>query len=166
MKQIRKSVFETNSSSVHAIVIHTDETIDLSEVTTITFSFDEFGWSNDKYYSIQNKADYLWTGINSYYNYSTMLDIKDRIESWFYEDKISCNFSEEIENIPWSQGYIDHSEDLGEFLTWILESKENLYQFLFTSGSFVETGNDNGENSRPYEGLRMQNVDGYLVFVK
>lgn len=166
MKQIRKGVFETNSSSVHAIVIHTDETIDLSEVTTVNFSFDEFGWSRDKYYSIQNKADYLWTAINSYYNYSTVLDIKDRIESWFYEDNISCNFSEEIENIPWSQGYIDHSEDLGEFLTWILESKENFYQFLFTSDSFVETGNDNGEDSRPYEGLRMQNVDGYLVFVK
>lgn len=59
MKQIRKSVFETNSSSVHAIVIHTDETIDLSEVTTVNFSFDEFGWSNDKYYTVQNKADYL-----------------------------------------------------------------------------------------------------------
>lgn len=95
-----------------------------------------------------------------------MLNIKDRIENWFYEDKIGCNFSEEIENRYWPQGFIDHSEDLGEFLTWILESKENLYQFLFTSGSFVETGNDNGENSQPYEGLRMQNVDGYLVFVK
>jgi len=46
MKQIRKSVFETNSSSVHAIVIHTNEIIDLSEVTAINFSFDEFGWSN------------------------------------------------------------------------------------------------------------------------
>ena len=166
MKQIRKSVFETNSSSVHAIVIHTDEAIDLSEVTTINFSFDEFGWSNDKYYSVQNKANYLWTGINSYYNYSTVLDIKDRIESWFYEDKISCNFSEEIENRYWPQGFIDHSEDLDEFLNWVLESKENLYQFLFTSGSFVETGNDNSEDSQPYEGLRMRNVDGYLVFVK
>ena len=166
MKQIRKGFFETNSSSVHAIVINNCEPYDLSNIKAVNFSFGEFGWRKEMYKDLESRADYLWTGINHFYEEDKIVEIKKKLLDWFEEDNIVATFRKEICGAFWETGYIDHCKDLGKFLNWVLENKDNLYQYLFAEKNFIQTGNDNGEDSQPYEGLRMRNVDDYLVFVK
>lgn len=60
--QIRKGVFETNSSSTHAIVIKNDSTIN-TYPEKVEFKLGEFGWEYDNYNDVETKASYLWTAI-------------------------------------------------------------------------------------------------------
>ena len=58
MKQIRKGVFETNSSSTHSICIAKDAELTIPQ--SLHFSFGEFGWECDTLYSVSEKASYLY----------------------------------------------------------------------------------------------------------
>lgn len=63
--QIRMGVFETNSSSTHAICI-TKKKDNYKIPKHIDFEFGEFGWECDEYSDICNKASYLITAIFSF----------------------------------------------------------------------------------------------------
>ena len=68
MIQIRQGVFETNSSSTHAISIckyHSN--VELPEVVKFE-SNQDFGWEFEKYTDIYSKANYLWLAICYMYN--------------------------------------------------------------------------------------------------
>lgn len=64
-RQIRKSVFETNSSSTHAICI-TKKKDNYKIPKHIDFEFGEFGWMYEEYSDTHNKASYLITAIFSF----------------------------------------------------------------------------------------------------
>lgn len=68
-------------------------------------------------------------GIEKSYNYS----------AWYPYDynKGKCRFSDWL--------YIDHGEDLGEFVNYVMSDKNHLYNYLFGVKSFIETGNDNDD---------------------
>jgi len=63
-QQIRKNIFETNSSSMHAIVV-TNSKPDTEDFKyrTLEFKVGEFGWEHIRYYDPDAKASYLWTII-------------------------------------------------------------------------------------------------------
>ena len=65
MKQVRNGVFETNSSSVHAISIDSSgrepSQFQLNEHGKIEISFGSFGRESRTYYSQYNKLSYLMT---------------------------------------------------------------------------------------------------------
>ena len=64
MKTIRKGIFETNSSSVHTLVIaHDNPEI---PITKLYFSLGEFGWGPELLNSVEERASYLWTYIVDY----------------------------------------------------------------------------------------------------
>ena len=68
--QIRRGVFETNSSSVHSISIIKDD-FKSSLPTQFTIDCDgEFGWEADIYESPEDKAAYLYQAIVSYTTYN------------------------------------------------------------------------------------------------
>ncbi len=171
MKQIRNHCFETNSSSVHAICINVTENPVYPEC--VEFAFDDFGWTHLNYTDMSDRANYLWTALtNTYIVYGgdkelekELENIKNKIINWFEEDRIKYEFHTPAKD-SWELGYVDHSEDLEDFLNWVLECKENLYQYLFTNNSFIETGNDNTEEDYPYEGLNKRYDDDYIVFSK
>ena len=62
--QIRRNIFETNSSSVHAITI-TNKKVngDLAKYISCEFTVRNFGWEHVTYYDFNAKASYLWTII-------------------------------------------------------------------------------------------------------
>ena len=60
-RQIRKNVFETNSSSTHAICISKNN--DYKKRDYINFEIGEFGWEFDVYGDVYSKASYLITAI-------------------------------------------------------------------------------------------------------
>ena len=163
MKQIRKGVFETNSSSVHAICINNH--YDIPNVDGICFGYGEFGWQYGTLNYLSGKANYLWTGINEFYENEPdkIEEICNKIKEWFREDCIVALFEEKNEDSFWRTGYVDHCNELIDFLEWVLECKENLYSYLF-GDSLVELGNDNDEDAIPSIGNYNEKYD--RIFVK
>lgn len=139
MKKTRTGVFETNSSSTHSICIARNVEVKLPD--SIHFEFGEFGWENDTLYSVGEKASYLYTGM--YANgmeteFATIVDIlRDKGIEVTMEEKATGYFD---------QGYVDHSNDLADFLSAIIGDEDKLLNFLFSDLSFIRTGNDNDES--------------------
>ena len=163
MIKIRKSVFETNSSSIHSIAIPKScEDYKKFLQTTIYFGFDDFGWEIESV----NPANYLYTAIHAYY-----AGDKDSITNWINILKeeldkagISYEFSKAVYgSYTWdgkeysylNSGNIDHPEDLGNLFEYFLNHRDKIVPFLLDG--MVFTGNDNisedeeGSNDRDKE---------------
>lgn len=154
-KQIRQGVFETNSSSTHSICIAKDAQLELPK--ELHFEFGQFGWEESTLDSLQEKASYLYTGLianERHDDVAKMIQIlKDKgievtAEEPEYENKSYTNSEGKLveyrsaDNI----GYVDHSDDMTEFLNAVMEDEGKLMRFLFTPLSFIKTGNDNDES--------------------
>lgn len=141
MKQIRRNVFETNSSSTHSICI-SKKPVTIGKC--IHFSIGEYGWEND----CVSTASYLYTAILEQDNCDELLDKLKRILDKY---SIEYNFDEPIYHVcddgyKWLEyGYIDHSYELREFLSIILSDEDMLMRYLF-GDSCVYTGNDNQDD--------------------
>lgn len=150
--QIRRGVFETNSSSTHCISIVCGGA-NLSEkegMDCLEFKLGEFGWEWENYHSPEDKASYLWTAI-IHLNFPGERDYKadsERISKWLGEEGIEAIFDDT--KCSWNNeyfgGYVDHTEDLLPFIEYVLESKEHLLNFLFDWDSCIRTGNDNDDD--------------------
>ena len=142
MKQIRRNVFETNSSSTHSIAI-SKKPVTIGKF--IHFGIGEFGWEN----GCANPADYLYTAILEQNNHNELLDkLKEILDKY----SIEYEFHEPLwhkssygDGVWLEYGYIDHSYELGEFLDTILSDEDLLMRYLF-GDSTVYTGNDNQDD--------------------
>lgn len=144
MKTIRKSIFETNSSSSHTIALNTEcelyDTIILDENDCITLTGGEFGGEWEKYNDSMTKANYLAIYAFRYSDNPEHLEmLKDVI-------KLQTGAKEvEIDTESMEDSYIDHQslEDqcLMDLLD-VLSSKENIRNFIFNPKSILYTGND------------------------
>lgn len=145
---VRKSIFETNSSSVHAICISKKNPRKLPK--KIIFRTGQYGWGKE----YRGTAGYLYTALivlDSFCQYEEKLkEILDK-NSIEYEFDKSERFS-----------YIDHAEDLREFLKMIFSDEDMLLRFLCSEDSYVETGNDNDEYSFPETNLDKTKYDVYV----
>ena len=137
-RQIRSNVFETNSSSTHSIAI-SKKPVTIGKY--IYFGIGEFGWEND----CVNTANYLYTAILEQDKADELLaqlkSILDNysIEYEFEEPKYMIGMS----GYKWlDYGYVDHSNELREFLDAIFSNEDLLMRYLFGNSS-VYTGNDN-----------------------
>lgn len=137
--QIRKGVFETNSSSTHAINIfrgYNEKNIPES----IVVRPGEFGWECDTYYDFENKLSYLYT-------WCLNLMGKDEAEYKITQalNNLGVKEVEFGECSDWyEEGYIDHSEELySKDLNTIFENYFG--DFIFGDSSYIETGNDNSD---------------------
>lgn len=141
-RQIRSSVFETNSSSTHSIAISKSPVVADKH---ISFGVGEFGWEN----GIADTADYLYTAILEQNNSSELLnklkEILDKhsIEYKFEEPRYEKSAYSDYEYLAY--GYIDHGYELVEFLDAVLNDEDLLMRYLF-GDSTVYTGNDNQDS--------------------
>lgn len=151
--QIRRGVFETNSSSTHSISIDTSERF-IKIPKKLVFKAGEYGWEFHRYSSAEDKASYLFTGIIDAYQKEEAEKYLDIIKEWLEEEGVEeiefpeITYSEE----GWSSKvngsdyfYVDHASELLDFLEWIFQTKDHLIRFLFSPRSFIATGNDNSD---------------------
>ena len=148
-RQIRNSVFETNSSSTHAICIAKES--DYNKTGYIDFTFGDFGWEVTTYSDLHSKASYLITAIfHSSKNYAdeklqqlkTILDDNNinydiptpEVKSWDWNGKTEYYYD--------IDGYIDHVGETHEFVNEVLSDSDKLMRYLF-GNSMIVTGNDN-----------------------
>ena len=142
-RQIRSSVFETNSSSTHSIAISkAPATIGKS----IGFNIGEFGWEND----CVNTADYLYTAILYIYSRDVAEEKIEHLKRILDKHNVLYKFEEpEYETSRWGAylkyGYIDHGAECTEFVEAVLNDEDMLMRYLF-GNSFVYTGNDNQDD--------------------
>lgn len=141
-RQIRSSVFETNSSSTHSIAISK------SPATIgkyIHFGIGEFGWENDT----ANTADYLYTAILEQDEWTVLVDkLKEVLDKYSIEytfEEPVFRFSHDGEYKWLEYGYIDHSDELADFINAIFSNEDLLMRYLF-GNSTVYTGNDNQDH--------------------
>ena len=165
-KQIRQGVFETNSSSTHTISIAKSNEFSryVPTHTVIFFSSGQFGWENEVYHSSKNKAAYLWTGIvtSGIFDAEAIEKIKNSITRILerYECMVcfqpykvgkyeTCD--REYTEFADANGYIDHSDELSEFLRAMFPDNEGtidealFLNYLFNPYSYIETSNDNSD---------------------
>lgn len=151
MRQIRKSVFETNSSSTHSICITTERDIELNiPKDALHFYCGEFGWEWRALRTTEDKASYLYSSILTVYGNKEAEEKKNVLFDMLGEDGIECVFEEPKYNqygnyVFCDNASIDHAGE-GEhkdFVESVLRNKRRLYRYLFSSQSFVLTGNDN-----------------------
>lgn len=158
--QIRRGAFETNSSSTHAINIYKKGgRYEIPE--SIVIRPGEFGWECETYNYPEDKLSYLYTWIlekcntfeqneitgnwETHCDYKLLKDyqyrLKSKLEALGVKEVIFEKCGGWHEN-----GYIDHSSSLyTDDLETILESY--FEDFVFNSASYIETGNDNSEDS-------------------
>ncbi len=144
MKQIRQGVFETNSSSTHSICIAKDAELTIPKL--LHFEFGEFGWEYNTLKSMGEKASYLYTGLFANERYVDIENIVAILTSKSID--VSCEepiYKDEDKRWAENEGYVDHSDELTEFLDAICTDEDKLMKYLFSDLSFIRTGNDNDE---------------------
>lgn len=154
-RQIRKNVFETNSSSTHAICISKENKYEKEDY--VSFRTGEFGWEFAVYKDTDDKASYLITAI-LYRNKDYADEKLKRLKELLDENDIEYDFPE-LEEKSWEyngeihycykiNGYIDHVDETEEFVNAVLSDGKSLMKYLF-GDSFIVTGNDN--SPEPYD---------------
>ena len=156
--QVRNGVFETNSSSTHAVSVCAFD-INKHEIPeTIVFETGDFGWEINNYTDVNSKASYLWTAVVSEYQYLDEEEDLIRIKAAFtkilndagvknvYFKDAGYKTSEWVDR-PYLDidGYIDHAGDLFGWANEMIEEPNLLLGYLFNDESLVSTGNDNDD---------------------
>lgn len=146
MLKIRRNVFETNSSSVHSIVICT-EPLEINYPLIAVFDIGEFGWSMEVLDDSWERASYFYTAACALRQH----DVKDEIINLLEPLGIECVFDEEnspvyttYDNYRYlDNGGIDHVDECKDFVDALMNDGEKLAKFILDDRSFVVTGNDN-----------------------
>ena len=144
MIQIRRSIFETNSSSTHSVCI-TKNNHTLIPDAACTFSNMYFGWEEKTYRDSLHKAAYLYAAMVSLAKSDQELEKwKNHIFETLEENGIKCTF-EPVKHDEYGGKClgIDHPQELERFVAMVLHNKKRLLRYLFSEESFVVTGNDN-----------------------
>lgn len=145
MKIFRSHIFETNSSSTHALVTYTGDHPDIDIPKKVSLMFGEFGWGYNTYYDTQSKLSYILTLIYSLNDkHNEILDMFCKILD---DEKIEYKLPV-VEKDEWGYediGYVDHNTEAAAWLMTLLANKQKFLNFVFDDRSYISTGNDNDE---------------------
>ena len=143
MIQVRKGVFETNSSSTHSIAIPRSCS---STISGIYFQIGEFGWE----WESVDPADYFYTALHE--TSETMAELEEKLERlkdilMDYDIEYDFAYVSCEEKNGWlsHDGYINHGYELKDLVDELLNDGDKLVRFL--SGGLVFTGNDNSDSN-------------------
>lgn len=140
MKQIRRGVFETNSSSMHSITIADKEglydTLAVQDDGTVVLHSGEFGWDEETFTDAATKAAYCWQTVME--NEGLLKMLKEVILT--QTGAIFVTMLPDNDEY-WPYGYIDHKSS-GIALD-AFKSKETLREFIFNTNSELVIDNDN-----------------------
>ena len=142
MKNIRRNVFETNSSSTHSISISESsdgilDSLPVDEDGTLHIDGGEFGWEEETYHSARSKASYCAIDTINDPKSREMLEkvLKDHTGAKSIVYHISDDW-----NDP-NYSYIDHQSAGTSFEAFA--SEHHLKMFIFNRQSSLTTDNDN-----------------------
>ena len=160
MRNIRKGVFETNSSSVHSICISNDAVKDLPGF--VKFGRQMFGREGKVYYNIEDKAAYL---------YEAIMAIEDEYKRdkywWKVQDYLTMNgiaFEKDYTGPDYTQ--IDHGDLCSIFVDAVCNDYNLLERYLFSKKTKIQCFDDEYCEYCEHEPLVESSNDEFTVFVK
>jgi hypothetical protein len=140
MKLIRKSTFETNSSSCHTVTVGSSgvfEGITPNEDNLIWVPSIDFGWGQDTFTSPSERLAYAYIYAR---DWSSNLDQ----HHMSILHKVVCEHTGADGILPEDDcGYIDHQSVESHDLHYLFADESKLKSFIFDRDSIVETDNDN-----------------------
>ena len=172
MIQIRKGMFETNSSSVHALII--SKNIDSIPDRELHISHGEWGWKQARYSDPDDKISYLCQAICDccYKEIDLMRNRIDALLSPLRERGITCIIKDDyfkFDKYGYIEGYVDHADTLcnsytrssdgkytgvfcgkGTILKTLMDDADMLIRYIFGDSTLV-TANDNDYANAPIE---------------
>ena len=155
MIYVRRSLWETNSSSVHQFTIDYDKSIDsdffkndIHVPKEIELKYIVFGWEYEDYYTIDEKVTYILACLDDLPSDSPYLKYHKILLDFLSNNGVTIK---NLDTFKFGYGktwkdpdcLVDHSYDHLMNLIPILDDQESLYRFLFLDTSFISTGNDN-----------------------
>lgn len=145
--QIREGLYETNSSSVHAMSVYTKpkEEYTVPEKIDINLADYEFGWENETYNDVDSKVAYISLLARSRTEDEQDNPLLKQIKALLLAAGVKEVNIYTKESSSWLDGYVDHSYDKFVFLVILLEKPDLFDAFIFNPQSYVETGNDNDD---------------------
>lgn len=160
-RQIRRSAFETNSSSTHTITISKKPVYEVSP--SLHFEGGEYGWDVDKLNTPIERASYLFTAIAS-------MSDRDKLVEHVREvlAKHGCQATFEEWGSGWAgNGFIDHEGRLTNLIGMLMSDEDLLMTYLF-GDACVYTYNDNMdyEDMRYSKEIDNYSEDEYLIYEK
>lgn len=144
---IRRGVFETNSSSQHALSVFKkskDTLENVPEKVELVLSQYQFGWDEDEFSSFDDKLAYLWLAAGDAEK-SDRESMQNEIKALLYAvgvKEIDIRERDEYDR-EWDWGYIDHGDEAVEFVQKLLKEPDLFYGWLFNDRSLIGTSNDN-----------------------
>lgn len=161
MFNIRNEIFETNSSSSHALCMNKNDErnyhfYDTDDEDFIIFTMGEYGWYGDDCDSPQEKLNYLLTMVvcslqaNSEAENSEVT-VKEIIESDDFKKIDECIRSNTSysgicfpqDKYDYNDGYIDHQSMYSHIDDFLNDWNVSLEDYLFSDRYFVVIRNDN-----------------------
>lgn len=182
--QKRKRVFETNSSSVHALCIYKEKPAGFVLPSEVTIGPGQFGWEHDTYSSTIDKLSYVYqmclgadeekayiaTHENAYKpdgidqlegsQVDRFVQILEDLGIRVWLDAPKCGEKRCI------TGYIDHVDDWIGVLDDFLDDTDQLIRFLFVDKSMIQTGNDNDDSCETVGTVPPKEYDHYDIICK
>lgn len=142
-RQVRRKVFETNSSSMHSLTVEklgVTEYLHVDEVENkVIVNYGEFGWGYDEYTDPETKLSYLITMLAQYacgdiYDTDEFKEINDIVANRCECDGVLIDKSYD--------GYVDHQsvEDIDSLMD---EYGCTIEEFIFDKGIKLVIDNDN-----------------------
>lgn len=167
--QIRQGVFETNSSSTHAICIKRDDEVSIPDIIskyggkTFHVLGGEFYWDYEVIHNPETKLDYLFTAISHLYDVDEVKMYMDKMRAQLAKVNVNVEFEySDMRKIRIGKdkssyyitftnpetgkkfdGGIDHPN---QNMLAVLNDTEGFLKFVFGENSFLITGNDNSED--------------------
>ena len=160
MISIRKGVFETNSSSVHTIVIQANPP---KKIYPLMIYEDDYGWSLEFLQTPEERASYFYTALCNCGEelHEPVHDARLKMMSLLPKDiRYECEFENG------KDCYIDHCYELLPWLQDLIDDNDKFLRFIYGDKSYVRTGNDNTDYidfEYPEEGIQ---DDGSEVYIK
>lgn len=145
-QQIRRNLFETNSSSVHSIVITKEPLSNIPKSLCIVRK--EFGWENRTYHDIEDRVSYLYTGILECFKNDEQERYINKLIKFIEKLGVEVEIDHERDDSYYFG--IDHVDELLDFIKDIFNDEDYLFNYLFSPTSYIMTGNDN-EDPNPYD---------------
>lgn len=156
-RQVRNSVFETNSSSTHSFTYgKTYNDLVVEEDGYVHTDLGEFGWEIEDYYESSSKLAYILLAATSFtghtFWWASNDDFSERLESFKktqeymeIEDAVKTRMScEGIIIDENSEGYIDHqSLEYDSFDSWLADTGASSIEDFIFGDIVLHTDNDN-----------------------